>query len=306
MKNRLEAELVSIAHRVLKLKGKSDVIQLQKETLNLYEKLSVLRFVEENSDDVMVNVPEDIFEKLEQKQIHKEANIAEEKEPEAVTVSADLEEPKQSDKEVVEEKSELEEVREQINEVEEQKNVIEDVYEKEAEESLVSDGTVRTLFDEISEDQQLQNQFEDFETQLSEVKATKPSTYMIPIIFEELTPDDEPKKEKPITPVITELFSDVEKEVVPSQPKVMRTVSINDAVKKNFNIGLNDRIAFEFHLFNGDKEGFERTIAHLDLYTTFDEARNYIEQIVKPNYQYWDNKAEYESRFLEVIESKFL
>src|SRR5690554_8046531 len=66
MKNRLEAELISIAHRILKLKNKSEVIQLQKETLNLYEKLSVLRFVEENYSDPSVTVPEDIEEKITQ------------------------------------------------------------------------------------------------------------------------------------------------------------------------------------------------------------------------------------------------
>ena len=47
MKKKLEAELISIAHRILKLKNRSELDQLQAETLNLYEKISVLRFVEE-------------------------------------------------------------------------------------------------------------------------------------------------------------------------------------------------------------------------------------------------------------------
>jgi hypothetical protein len=48
MKKRLEADLVSIAHRILQLKNKSDVNQLFLETQKLYEKLSVLRFVNEH------------------------------------------------------------------------------------------------------------------------------------------------------------------------------------------------------------------------------------------------------------------
>src|SRR5690606_12825134 len=41
------------AHRVLKLKGKSEIAQLQREARELYEKLSVLRFAEEClSDDI--------------------------------------------------------------------------------------------------------------------------------------------------------------------------------------------------------------------------------------------------------------
>ncbi|MGK4566392.1 hypothetical protein [Flavobacterium sp. 3HN19-14] len=51
MKKKLEAELVSIAHRILQLKNKSDLLQLHKEAQNLYEKLSLLKFVEENFAD---------------------------------------------------------------------------------------------------------------------------------------------------------------------------------------------------------------------------------------------------------------
>ena len=48
MKKKLEADLISIAHRILQLKNKSDINQLYLETQKLYEKLSVLRFVEEH------------------------------------------------------------------------------------------------------------------------------------------------------------------------------------------------------------------------------------------------------------------
>ena len=44
MKKKLEADLISIAHRILKLKNKSELVQLHQETQKLYEKLSVLLF----------------------------------------------------------------------------------------------------------------------------------------------------------------------------------------------------------------------------------------------------------------------
>ena len=44
MKKRLEAELISIAHRVLKLKNKSEIDQLYHETQKLYEALTFLKF----------------------------------------------------------------------------------------------------------------------------------------------------------------------------------------------------------------------------------------------------------------------
>ena len=51
MKKRLEADLISIAHRILQLKNKSDINQLYLETQKLYEKLAVLRFVDEHFGD---------------------------------------------------------------------------------------------------------------------------------------------------------------------------------------------------------------------------------------------------------------
>ncbi|MBB1489722.1 hypothetical protein H4O21_24235, partial [Oceanospirillum sp. D5] len=51
MKKKLESELVSIAHRILKLKGREDVLRMHEEARLLYEKLSVLKFAHENFDD---------------------------------------------------------------------------------------------------------------------------------------------------------------------------------------------------------------------------------------------------------------
>lgn len=48
MKKKLESELVSLAHRILKLKGKEDVLKMHAEVSVLYEKLSVLKFAHEN------------------------------------------------------------------------------------------------------------------------------------------------------------------------------------------------------------------------------------------------------------------
>ena len=66
MKKRLEAELISIAHRILKLKNVSELKQLHLETQKLYETLSVLKFVEENMNIIQPKIDvEDIEKKLE-------------------------------------------------------------------------------------------------------------------------------------------------------------------------------------------------------------------------------------------------
>jgi hypothetical protein len=51
MKKKLESELISIAHRILKLKGKEDVVKMHSEVAALYEKLTTLKFAHENFKD---------------------------------------------------------------------------------------------------------------------------------------------------------------------------------------------------------------------------------------------------------------
>ena len=62
MKKRLEAELISIAHRILKLKNKSEIDQLYNETRKLYEALSILKFYEENYNVLKSEVSQDEIE----------------------------------------------------------------------------------------------------------------------------------------------------------------------------------------------------------------------------------------------------
>ena len=56
MKKKLESELISIAHRILKLRGKEDVSRLHEEVAKLYEKLTVLKFAQENFEDEMPTI----------------------------------------------------------------------------------------------------------------------------------------------------------------------------------------------------------------------------------------------------------
>ena len=47
MHKKLEADLMSLAHSILKMKNKEDVFALKEKTKVIYEKLSMLAFVEE-------------------------------------------------------------------------------------------------------------------------------------------------------------------------------------------------------------------------------------------------------------------
>ena len=59
MKKKLESELMSIAHRILKLEGKEDVKKMHLEVQALYEKLSVLKFAQENFDEELPSIGSD-------------------------------------------------------------------------------------------------------------------------------------------------------------------------------------------------------------------------------------------------------
>ena len=50
MKKKLESEIISIAHRILKLTGKEDLEKMQAEIALLYQKITILKFIENNHD----------------------------------------------------------------------------------------------------------------------------------------------------------------------------------------------------------------------------------------------------------------
>jgi hypothetical protein len=38
---------------------------------------------------------------------------------------------------------------------------------------------------------------------------------------------------------------------------------------------------------------------------SFEEVSDFIQSIIKPDYNNWEDKSDYESRFLEILEQKF-
>ena len=80
---------------------------------------------------------------------------------------------------------------------------------------------------------------------------------------------------------------------------------INDRFSKDLKIDLNDRIAFIKHLFNNENSDYQRVIRQIFTYSTLDEAKAFINEMVKPEYNNWLGKDTYVERFLRVIELYF-
>ena len=102
----------------------------------------------------------------------------------------------------------------------------------------------------------------------------------------------------------------IEKEIVtPQQTDIdfssTQPTSLNDRLKKGINIGLNDRIAFVKHLFNGSTEDFNRVVSQLNTSSSELEALEFLNNMVKPEYNNWIGKEDFEQRLLSFLEGKF-
>lgn len=347
MKKRLEADLISIAHRILQLKDKSDVNQLYLETQKLYEKLSVLKFVEENYGDVKPTIGsyseiekeiENFYDKeatpavetetVENNPQETEAEatveepIVETEEAEIVTAEEEIEEEEIIENENTEEESEDEDDEElaSVEETETEDNTIE-FHESEPEIEEETEDEVENVVEEIPEfkaafELTAEVETEEKQTEKQQEEVKKPET--VQISFEDLLglsynePEFVKLDEVPAPPkqVVFEAAkpaeTPVEKAIETTEKTTSKTVSLNEKLAKGIEIDLNDRIAFVKHLFGNSNEDFSRVMNQLITYDNFFETKSFIDEMVKPDYNNWEGKEEYEERFMEIIEKKFL
>ncbi|WP_409417573.1 hypothetical protein [Flavobacterium sp. PS2] len=372
MKKKLEADLISIAHRILKLKNKSDINQLYLETQKLYEKLAVLKFIDENFEDTKPTIGRSqidatiatAFEKEEAIQPEKTIVIEEPIAKEEIIVNEVIETPIEEVSEPVAEaviETKTEEVIEDV--VAETEEAIEEIPEPVAEE------VIETKTEEIIEEviAETEESIEDIpEPFLKEVIETEEITEEVvaevsePIKAEEekaeevvetptldfapafeLTPETEeetPKKSDVVhisfedlgidysnaqfvkvdsfeavspTPSAPIEFKEKKKEVVAKETTTTavleesRPVSLNEKLSKGFHVDLNDRIAFTKNLFGNSPEDYNRVLNQLITFDSFSEANEFLENMVKPDYNNWEGKDEYAERFVSIIEKKF-
>jgi len=86
---------------------------------------------------------------------------------------------------------------------------------------------------------------------------------------------------------------------------VAKHKSLNDRLNRDFKIGLNDKLAFVKHLFNNNMEDYRRVLSQLLTIDTEERSKAFINSMVKPEYNNWEGKEEYEERFMSLIERKF-
>lgn len=266
MHKRLSSDLMSLAHEILTMKNKNDVFALKKKAAALHEKLAILSFVEE----YIATTPnlKNSKEELEQLVIKGINNKENGTESSAIKKTNLLE--KETHTEIT--SSKIQDVIEQpFDEIEEI------IFSKKPQENI--DKEIKTQ-DKIEDANDL-----SFPHKKEEHVNKHVNKYVQTNLEEEL-------EDTLSVDVAASLFD------VPAQK------SLNDKLATSINIGLNDRIAFVKTLFNGSQEDYNRVISQLNTFKTEKEAKQFLNKIVKPDYD-WSSQEEMEARFVEIIERRF-
>ena len=248
MKKKLESELVSIAHRILKLKGKEDVLKMHEEARVLYETLSVLKFAHENFEDDIPTIGNNssFFDMLDTTFNNKVSDTIEVEDK--IYINLD--------------DAEGDEISEPVM------NKIKDMvaFMPEQTEQERVDDIIESI---VPKEQHFKGELEDLTADFREMPVFEP-------VAKVNTQNGQEKK------------------------------SLNERIKRGgLSIGLNDKIAFIKHLFDGSTADYDRVISQLNTIQSLENANQFIETIVKPDYNNWEDKDEFSQRFMEIIEAKF-
>jgi hypothetical protein len=281
MHKKLESDLISLAHSILQMKNKENIFLLKQKSREIYEKLSVLAFVEEyvNSTPGLKETKEELTTKVEKgfetkDLIHSEA---------AVVAEIDL--ITHDDEEAY-----LDAGNEEL--------AIE-VGEDFSNEELIIEETVEKITEEIGanlaveELVEIEQPFDDLEGLIFGETA--------PVDFKE---DDKQALEHKGLTLEEELEDTIPVDIIADLFEPIQPVSLNDKLQANIQIGLNDRIIFVKNLFDGSQEDFNRVISQLNTFKTEKEAKKFISKMVKPDYN-WSEQEELENRLLTIVERRF-
>lgn len=268
MKKKLQAELKELANKILNSDKENSIFSLKQQARDLYEKITVLAFTEENLSSFTAKV------------------------------EADVKEP-----------------------VTEKTDVAREVFQKEEPQPAKPEKFVPHIIEEKDE-------YLPDGTEYNDAPAiTEPNTEMIKDIVAHMPPETQNLDhminniisrngvEKFVEPPVEKKkdFRDIgvdydnlpNFEPVKKQEKDQRPRSLNDRLKNGINIGLNERLAFIRHLFDGKTADYNRVISQLNSFDSVTEAKKFIQMVVKPDYKNWAGKEEYEQKFLDLVENKF-
>ena len=321
MHKKLESDLISLAHSILQMKNKDNVFLLKQKSKEIYEKLSVLAFVEEyvNSGPNLKQTKEEVISKIET------AFQLESSEKEFVeTVTPQIEKVQEIKNEIVEELK----IEVKVEEIIEQPfdELVELMH---SDEVITEEVNAETKVEEIeleltrAEEEVKEEVVEEIKVE-TKIEETIEQPFVEPVM-ELIRSNKEINIETEVEEIVEEPVTDItavkvqENKALTLEEELEDTISVdqlatlfdlpvprslNDRLGTNIQIGLNDRIIFVKNLFEGSQEDFNRVVSQLNTYATEKEAKRFIQKMVKPDYD-WSQQEELEARFVEIVERKF-
>ncbi len=278
---------MSLAHSILQMKNKQDVKALKDKSQQIYEKLSLLAFVEDyvNTNPNLEETKEELLEKVTSALDKKNAIITNDVREDVkieVVENHFVDENEKLAAEIGDDFFEQEiKNSETINSVEEE------VVLEYSKEDVVNE------YLEVEKEEVIEQPFDDLEELI--FGDTKPTNFK-----------DDPKDvgEKNAITLEEELEDTIPVDVIANLFEPVQPKSLNDKLQTNIQIDLNDRIVFVKNLFEGSQEDFNRVVSQLNTFKTEKEAKKFIIKMVKPDYD-WSKQEELENRLLEIIERRF-
>ncbi len=271
MHKKLTSELISLANSILSMPEDADIASLHKRSRKLYEKLSVLKFVEKNMNTT-ISAPQKAI-----KEVIKET-------PTAPNPTPVLSIPKEKTIEKAPLEAENTVIKEEPITIQEKTPV-------KIQEEISPKAAIRTP--------QPTSGIEAAIKAAKDIQKATELKYSLETEFKDAVSAD----------MAQEIFEKADKRVLkselaaPSSPPVKKTLNQN-SVHQGIQIGLNDRIAFVKYLFKGNLTDFNRVLSQLNTFTNKEESVNFIIKMIKPDYN-WSDQEDIEARLLEIIERKF-
>ena len=338
MKEALEHDLITLATEILANEGEWNLAQLNKQAHKITEKITILNFVEKYyqtlgasedrmyrtmrkvSDFIDDNRQEDIFEieveASEVQPITAPKAVAKEtpKEEPATFVAmepapiAKEEKPAPAEKPVAKHILQEEQYSEPnwavpVNRS--KTNEVAELVEKaEVVEKPTPEEAAAVTF-EIEQPSIEQPEIE--QPEIDESKLSKSAIKQLADFIQQPEYTDEERILKQ-TPSLEEFISQSKNTVFDKKDtthEVKPVQSLNDKFGKTAQIGLNDKLAFVQKLFFGSESEYNKVVKHIADLHSMQDAVIYIEQEVKPTYNYWKGKEEYEQRFLDLLLKRF-
>ncbi|AEM70290.1 hypothetical protein Murru_1247 [Allomuricauda ruestringensis DSM 13258] len=228
MIRKLREELIKLSTEIITAREDTDLAALYEKSKEIYEKLAVLKFIDEKLSDVEVDVSQNViasrFEKMANAVLSGNTSV-----PESNPHKEDIMTPGMD--------------------------------------------TIKDMVSEMPSNADLEQVFAEFVAKPDFMKNDK----------DNLSPKE-----------------NGDKIAQQSKPK-----SLNDRMAKDFQVGLNDKLAFVKHLFNNNMEDYARVLSQLNTIDSEERSIAFINNMVKPEYNNWEGKEEYEVRFISLIERRF-